>query len=146
MGPKKKPGRPLGRGARARLAAGLGVATPVRRGGSTRGSPAPVHQTPVVNGRSGANADGNGSITVRRTRSSLAEGDMSVQKKALRRGRSMLATDNNDKETEDSNEKDGNAEANNEDMEMGDGNDIEEDADADGDVDAEGEADVEMEE
>jgi len=142
MGPKKKSGRPLGRGARARLAAGLGVATPVRRGGSTRGSPAPSHQTPLVNGHGGAN--GNGSITVRRTRSSLAEGEMSTQKKTLRRGRSMLAADVNGREAEEEegNQKDesADAEVNNDDVEMGDDGNEESD-----DLDAEGEPDVEME-
>jgi len=81
---------------------------------------------------------------VRRTRSSLAEGEMSTQKKTLRRGRSMLAADVNGREAEEEegNQKDesADAEVNNDDVEMGDDGNEESD-----DLDAEGEPDVEME-
>ena len=144
VGSKKKAGRPLGRGARARLGAGLGVATPVRRGGSARGSPAPgqLQQISGTNGH-GAVDNGNESITVRRTRSSLADGELSVLKKdkGLRRGRSMLVAD-----TKGSGESNRQAQkkesANFNDVEMVSGPRTYTEADGDIDVDAEGEGEV----
>jgi len=83
MQPKRKAGRPLGRGARARLAAGLGTRTPSRRGSMQSAAATPA----------------TASASVRRTRSNLvveeAMAPENVQRsgRGLRRGRSQVGVE-----------------------------------------------------
>jgi len=134
MHPKRKAGRPLGRGARARLAAGLGTRTPSRRGSMQSAAATPAT----------ANA------SVRRTRSNLvveeavAPESVGRSGRGLRRGRSQIGVEETVVQEETELEKE-------DEVVDGDGG-VEAEVDAEGeldedeeeDPDAEGEVDNEM--